>query len=124
MPETFISVVDDDLAMREALDGLFRSAGFRVRTFASAEEFLRSRAVPKTSCLVLDVDMPGMSGVELQRKLLHHANSPPVIFISGHYCETQFGSLAGQGVAGFFEKPFNDDELLLAVETVLSGRRP
>jgi FixJ family two-component response regulator len=79
---TLISIVDDDEAMREATKGLIRSLGYQVTTFASAEEFLQSDNVDETSCLIADVQMPGLSGIELQRDLIARGFKMPTIFIT------------------------------------------
>ena len=79
-----ISVVDDDESVRESLSGLIRSVGFGVTVFASAEEFLNSNHLSDTNCLILDVRMPGMNGLELQRRLAASHRSIPVIFITAH----------------------------------------
>src|SRR5262245_64608527 len=79
-----ISVVDDDLSVRESLQSLIRSAGFAVRVFASAEEFLNSDHLSDTDCLILDVRMPGMNGRELQRQLMASHYETPVVFITAH----------------------------------------
>jgi CheY-like chemotaxis protein len=79
-----MSVVDDDLSMREAISWVLRSNGWRTETFASAAAFLEAGTDPKPDCIVLDVRMPGMSGLELQRKLAEMAGTPPVIVVSAH----------------------------------------
>ena len=79
-----ISVVDDDIWVRESLDSLIRSIGHEVRLFASAEEFLNSAPHPKVDCLILDVRLPGMSGIELHRQLLARKCQVPVIFMTAH----------------------------------------
>src|SRR5215468_2694134 len=81
---SLISVVDDDASVRESLQGLIRSFGFAVEAFASAEEFLNSYSLPDTRCVILDVRMPGMNGLELQRRLAAEFREIPVILITAH----------------------------------------
>ena len=81
---SLISIVDDDESVRESLEGLLRSVGFRVEAFALAADFLNSQALDATDCLILDVRMPGMSGPELQRKLIASQHSIPIVFITAH----------------------------------------
>ena len=78
---SLISVVDDDESLRESLDQLLKILGYRVKVFSSAESFLNSQALAKTNCLILDVHLPGMSGPELQRKLIGHRLQIPIIFM-------------------------------------------
>ena len=110
-----ISVVDDDASMREALRGLLRSTGLRVEVFASAEEFLASGRLSGTACLVLDMRMPGLSGLELQERLLASGSRVPVIFISAHSDEGMRARALEAGAIEFLQKPFNDDVLLDAI---------
>ena len=115
-----IAVVDDDVAVRESLESLIRSAGMGVRVFASAEEFLHSAHPSKLDCLVLDVRMPGMSGIELHRHLLASNSRLPVVFITAHGSDDRARSEAfSDWTVAFLTKPFSDDELLDAVHTAL-----
>src|SRR5579859_4377901 len=82
--DALVFIVDDDVSVREALRGLIRSAGLRVETFSSAKEFLRQKLPSVPACLVLDIRLPDMSGLELQRELAALNNPIPIIFISGH----------------------------------------
>lgn len=115
-----VSVVDDDDSVREALESLIRSVGLVVRVFASAEEFLESRDVGKTGCLVLDVRMPGMSGLELHQDLLSKGCQVPVIFMTAHASdeETRAKAFSLGGVA-YLIKPFHKNELLNAIFAAL-----
>jgi FixJ family two-component response regulator len=110
-----VSVVDDDASMREALRGLLRSTGLRVEVFASAEEFLASGRLSATTCLVLDMRMPGLSGLELQERLLASGSNVPIIFISAHSDEGMRARALEAGAIEFLQKPFNDDALLDAI---------
>jgi len=114
-----ISVVDDDDSVRESLRGLLRSVTFGVEVFASAEEFLSSDRVRETDCLILDVRMPGMSGLELHRRLLSSHPDMPVIFITAHGDEELRSRALRGGAVDYLLKPFSDDALLNAVQTAL-----
>ena len=119
-----ISVVDDDESVRESLDGLFRSLGYAVKVFASAEEFLNSDRLRDTDCLLLDVRMPGMSGIELHRRLIASHCEIPVIFITAHGSEEGVRSQALQdGAVDFLIKPLSEDTVLDAVHKALRAKR-
>jgi len=114
-----LAVVDDDASVREALRALLRSAGFAVETFASAEDFLRLGESSGFDCLVLDVRMPGMSGLELQEHLAASGSRIPVLFMSAH-ADASLPARAGGGAAvRLLQKPFSDDELLEAIDASL-----
>src|SRR6266699_1501993 len=88
MPEDLVvSIVDDDVSVRRSTRRLLRSSGFRAEAFASAEEFLDSKSAAETACLILDLRMPGMNGLELQRRLAQNGNSVPIIFLSAQASE-------------------------------------
>ena len=110
-----ISIVDDDASVRQAVRGLLRSAGFEAEVFASAEEFLRSGRLSATSCLVLDVRMPGMSGVELQDWLIASGHAVPIIFVTAHADEDERARALERGAIDCLQKPFSDDALLEAI---------
>jgi len=114
-----ISVVDDDDSVRESLRGLLRSVTFGVEVFTSAEEFLSSDRMRETDCLILDVRMPGMSGLELHRLLVSSHPHLPVIFITAHGDEELRSSALRGGAVDYLLKPFSDDALLNAVQTAL-----
>lgn len=115
-----ISVVDDDISVRKSLDRLIRSVRMDVRVFASAEEFLNSDHPCGADCLILDVRLPGMSGIELNRHLLANKCDVPVIFITAHGSDDQQRSeAASDWTVAYFIKPFSGDELLDAVNTAL-----
>jgi FixJ family two-component response regulator len=114
-----ISIVDDDDAHRSSLENLIRSVGLWAKGFSSAEAFLGSNHMHETSCLVLDVRMPGMSGPDLQRRMAV-ANSPlPIIFITAHEDDAQRTQALEAGAVAFLHKPFYEDELLNAIEAAL-----
>jgi FixJ family two-component response regulator len=114
-----ISVVDDDESVRESLRGLLRSVTFGVEVFASAEEFLNSDRMRETDCLILDVRMPGMSGLELHRRLVSSHPYLPVIFITAHGDEELRSRVLRSGAVDYLLKPFSDHALLNAVQTAL-----
>jgi FixJ family two-component response regulator len=114
-----LSVVDDDQSMRESLPDLIKEFGFAARAFSSAEEFLSSGSVDETSCLILDIAMPGMSGPQLHQELKSRGEKIPVIFITGQKDETIRARVLEQGAAGFLIKPFSDTALLAAIKIAL-----
>jgi FixJ family two-component response regulator len=114
-----ISVVDDDESVREATKGLLRSSGYEAMTFASAELFLAAGAVRKTECLVLDIRMPGVDGLELQRRL-NEAKSPvPIIFVTAHDDRAQREKAFEAGAVNFFRKPFDANVFLAAIQAAV-----
>jgi FixJ family two-component response regulator len=116
-----ISVVDDDASVRESLQSLLRSVGLTVRVFAAAEEFLNSAHLSKTDCLILDVRMPGMSGIELYRDLVAKRCRVPVVFITAHGDDDDARSQAlADGAVAYLIKPFSEEELIEAVGASLS----
>lgn len=118
-----ISVVDDDDSVRESLDGLFRSVGFIAKVFASAEEFLNSDHLRTTDCLILDVRMPGMNGIELHRHLIANNFEMPVIFITAHGSDGEVRARAlKNGALAYLDKPLSEDALLKAVDEALSSK--
>ena len=114
-----ITIVDDDESVRDSIQSLIRSVGFRVRSFASAEEFLQSHSFHDVSCLILDVRMPGMTGLKLQRHLKEKNFKIPIIFITEHYDETTRSQALNDGAVEFLSKPFNEDALLSAIDVAL-----
>jgi FixJ family two-component response regulator len=114
-----ISVVDDDDSVRESLQGLIRSVGFAVAVFASAEEFLSSDDLHNTDCLILDVRMPGMNGLDLQRQLRTTHHQIPVVFITAHGDEEARQRALNGGAVGYLLKPFSEEALLIAIAAAL-----
>ena len=114
-----ISVVDDDESVRESLPDLLKEFGFEAQTFSSAEDFLASESIAETSCLVLDVAMPGMSGPDLQRELTRRDQSIPIVFITAHRDEAVRPRLISQGAVDCLFKPFEATDLLHALNTAL-----
>jgi FixJ family two-component response regulator len=118
-----VSVVDDDISIRRSLDRLIRSVRLEVRVFASAEEFLNSDQSRKADCLILDVRLPGMSGIELHHHLLARGCNVPVIFITAHATgDIARSEAASDWTVAYFTKPFSGDELLDAVHTALKWK--
>ena len=114
-----VSVVDDDESVRESLPDLLREFGFRVETFASAEEFLASESLAQTRCLLLDIAMPGMSGPSLQEELARQRRSIPIVFITANADENLRPQLLESGAVECLFKPFTESALLAAVTLAL-----
>ena len=114
-----ISIIDDDDALRSSLEDLLRSVGFRVQGFASAEAFLRSNQMQKTDCLILDVRMPGMTGLGLQRQLRSESLDLPIIFITAHEDRDVQARAFEAGAVAFLYKPVYEEDLLSAIDTAL-----
>jgi FixJ family two-component response regulator len=117
-----ISIVDDDESIRAATKALLRSVGYEVRTFASAELFLKSGALRETECLVLDIRMPGIDGLELQRRLNEAESLVPIIFVTAHDDATKRRAAIEAGAVDFFRKPFDANAFVAAVEAALRAK--
>ena len=118
-----IAVVDDDASMRGALRNLLRSVGFRAAAFASAEEFLQASQLQDTACAIVDVRMPGMSGLELQQHLATIPCPVPLIFITAHGDAEARGRALRAGAVEFLDKPFSEEVLLRAIQSALQASR-
>jgi len=118
-----VSVVDDSESVRESLPDLLQQAGFAVQAFPSAELFLASAAADDTSCLVLDVGLPGMSGPDLQQELKRLGKSIPIVFITAQGDPSLRPRLVGQGAVACLFKPFSDTALLDAIESAFERRQ-
>ena len=116
-----IGIVDDDDSMRNALDGLLKAVGFPAKAFASAEEFLKSGQQHQTSCLIADIRMPGMSGLELQAKLNAERCKIPIIFITAHGDEKMRMQALRAGAVEFLSKPFDEEILLESVRAAMES---
>ena len=114
-----VSVVDDDESVRESLPDLLRQVGYAVEAFSSAEAFLASDVVPDTSCLLLDIAMPGMSGPDLQQELIQRRQSIPIVFITATGDETMRPRLLAHGAIECLFKPFSETALLEALKSAL-----
>ncbi len=122
-PDAVVFVVDDDSSVREAIKSLIRSVGLRVEAFETAQEFLRSKRPDAPGCVVLDVRLPGLSGLDLQRELAKHGISIPVIFITGHGDIPMSVRAMKAGALEFLTKPFRDQDLLDAIQQALERDR-
>ena len=118
--KTLVCIVDDDFLARESTVRLLRSFKFNVKALASAEEFLNSDCLAETACLILDVRMPGMSGLELQRQLAVSNSDLPIIFITAHEDEDQRRQALEAGAVAFLYKPLFEEALLDAIDTALN----
>jgi FixJ family two-component response regulator len=116
-----VAIVDDDDSMRSALKGLLKAVGLPAQAFASAEEFLKSGQQRQTACLIADIRMPGMSGLELQAKLNAERCRIPIIFITAHGDQRMRMQALRAGAVEFMAKPFNDEVLLESVRAALQS---
>ena len=119
-----ILVVDDDGPVRKALGRLFRGAGYEVELFPSAEEYLAREPAEPPACLVLDMRMPGMGGLELQGIIGGTAKSLPIVFITGHADEDARTQALAAGAIAVLQKPLDEEVLLAAVDTALGPSSP
>jgi FixJ family two-component response regulator len=116
-----VAIVDDDDSMRNALNGLLKAVGFPAKSFASAEEFLKSGQQHQTSCLIADIRMPGMSGLELQAQLNADRCKIPIIFITAHGDEKMRMQALRAGAVEFLSKPFDEEILLESVRAAMES---
>ena len=124
LPEApMISIVDDDVSVREATKALVRSLGHKVTTYGSAEEFLGSERISDTCCLITDVQMPGLNGLELQGRLIAEGYRIPVIFMTAFPEESARSKALKAGALGFLSKPFDEDSLLACLHLALTNGR-
>ena len=114
-----ISIVDDDRSVREAANMLIVSLGYTAATFASAEEFLESGRLCETTCLITDMQMPGMSGIDLQSHLTAHGHGTPVIFVTAYPEESLRARALNAGAFGFLSKPFSEEALIACLDRAL-----
>src|SRR5438445_10985929 len=119
--ELVAAIVDVDVSVRRSTRRLLRSSGFRSEAFASAEEFLDSEWAGETACLILDLRMPGMNGLELQRRLAQNGDPVPIIFLSAHASEEDERSALHAGAVQFLRKPISKEALLSAIREALEG---
>jgi FixJ family two-component response regulator len=118
-PQPTVFVIDDDASMRRALTYLFQSAGYKVETHSSAEKFLKRKHYDGVGCIVLDVRMPGLSGMELQEKLMGSDYRMPIIFLTGHGEVSMGVDAMKKGAIDFLTKPCDDEQLLAAVDSAI-----
>ena len=114
-----ISIVDDENFLRNSLDNLLRSVGFRVQGFSSAEAFLNSDQVRDTACLILDVRMPGMSGLQLQRQIVAANWRIPIIFVTSYADGDEQAQALEAGAVDYLYKPFREEDLINAIDAAL-----
>jgi FixJ family two-component response regulator len=114
-----ISIVDDDESVREATQNLMEAQGFVAEAFASAEEFLNSQCLQQTSCLIADIQMPGMSGLELHTQLNKSGHKIPMILITAYYNDRTRARAVNAGVICYLKKPFSENELLGCIHAIL-----
>ena len=116
-----ISIIDDDPSVREATQSLIRSLGYDAQVFASAEEYLRSDNLNDSSCLITDLHMPGMSGTDLQDRLIADGYQIPIIFVTAYYEDRVRDRVMDAGAFGFLRKPFNDESLIACLDKALNA---
>jgi FixJ family two-component response regulator len=121
--DAVVAIVDDDLSAREGLSSLIRSAGFRVETFASAPEFLACPAAATAGCLVLDLQLPGLSGLDLQKRMAEAGMEIPIVFLTGHGNIPASVQAMKAGAVEFLTKPFDEQELLRAIQEAVDRDR-
>ena len=118
-----VAIVDDDDLMRSALEGLLKQAGLPVRTFASAEDFLSSGQQHHTACLIADIRMPGMTGLDLHRHLSVSGKLIPTVLITAYPDDSVRERAVAAGVIGYLSKPFEEDDLLACIRSALTHDR-
>ncbi len=116
-----ISIIDDDPSVREATQSLIRSLGYDAQVFASAEEYLQSDNLNVSSCLITDLHMPGMSGTDLQDRLIAEGYQIPIIFVTAYYEDRIRDRVMHAGAFGFLRKPFNDESLIACLDKALNA---
>ena len=117
--QPLISIIDDDRSVREATNGLVRSLGYATAVFASAEEYLQSDHVPGTSCVITDLHMPGLSGTDLQSRLIAEGRDIPVIIVTAYSDETTRAQALDAGAIAFLSKPFSEECLIECLDKAL-----
>jgi FixJ family two-component response regulator len=119
VPEPVVAIVDDDPSAREGLQSLIESAGWRTETFASAQEFLARPGAEAPSCLVLDLQMPGLSGLDLQKRMAEVGLEVPIVFLTGHGNIPASVKAMKAGAVEFLTKPFDEEKLVQAIEEAI-----
>lgn len=114
-----IAIVDDDVSMREAIEGLMRSLGFDAEAFSSADDFLKFPDLNRTACLVTDIHMPGLSGLDLHRHLVALGKNIPTVLITAYPDENARARGFGPGIVGYLTKPFGEQDLLDCIRSAL-----
>jgi FixJ family two-component response regulator len=124
LPATIISIVDDDASFRETTRCLVKLLGYATAAFASAEDFLKSERLRDSSCLITDVQMPGMDGVELQGRLIADGHCLPVIFMTAFPQDSVGARVLEKGACGYLSKPLDEERLLTCLAKALNSREP
>ena len=117
--DPLISIIDDDTSVREATKGFVRSMGYAAESFASAEEYLESDRVADTACLITDIQMPAMSGADLQDRLIADGYRMPIIFVTAFPDSKMRARVLSAGACGFLTKPFSDESLIECLDKAL-----
>jgi FixJ family two-component response regulator len=123
LPKSTVFIVDDDASVRRALSYLLESSGYRVETYPSAEKFLARERYEGVGCIILDVQMPGLSGIELHEKLIRSVYSMPIIFLTGHGDIPMSVQAMKKGAVDFLTKPCDDEQLLGAIQNAIEKAR-
>jgi FixJ family two-component response regulator len=118
-----ISIIDDDASVREATQSLVRSLGYTAEGFSSAEEYLQSDRARYSACVITDLHMPGMTGAELQDRLITEGRRVPMIFVTAYFEERARDRVMDAGAFGFLRKPFSDESLIACLDKALSARQ-
>ncbi|HEX3506709.1 MAG TPA: response regulator [Xanthobacteraceae bacterium] len=124
MNSALISIIDDDRSVREAIQGLIRSLGYATAAFESAEEYLDSGRIDDTACIITDLQMPGLSGIDLQRRLLADGHDTPIIFVTAFPSDRLRRHALDAGAFGFLSKPFNEASLIACIDKALQRPMP
>ncbi len=123
MAKIEVAIVDDDESVREAMSGLMRSLGFSVKAFSSGEGFLRSNCLRRAACLIADVQMPGMTGLELHHRLVTSGSPIPTILITAYVDEKVRAQALKAGVACYLPKPIDESKLLACIHSALGDQK-
>lgn len=121
MSQVLIAIVDDEEPVRDATKRLVRSLGYHASTFASADEFFQSEQINDTSCLITDVQMPGLSGIDLQEHLVARGHCFPIIFMTGYPNDSVRARAMKAGAVCFLNKPFHEDQFIGCIERALKA---
>jgi FixJ family two-component response regulator len=121
MSQVLIAIVDDEEPVRNATNSLVRSLGYHASTFGSADDFLKSEQVHDTSCLITDVQMPGLSGLDLQDRLIARGHCIPIIFMTGYPNDSVRARAMKAGAVCFLNKPFDEDHFIGCIEKALKA---
>jgi FixJ family two-component response regulator len=121
---SLISIIDDDRSVREAIQGLIRSLGHPTVAFGSAEDYLDSGRIGDTACIITDLQMPGLSGIDLQRRLLADGHDTPIIFVTAFPSDRLRRHALDAGAFGFLSKPFNEASLIACIDKALQRPMP